>query len=97
MPRSVSYQETLIESLKNPEEAALYIEACLEEGDPEVLRLAIQDVIEAYSRMNKLSEKAQILHTKIDILLAERKEVEQLYYLSALLDELGFHLAVKVK
>ena len=96
MPRSVSYQETLMESLKNPEEAALYIEACLEEGDTEVLRLALQDVVEAYRRINKLSEKAKTLHTKLDILLAERK-VEELYYLSVLLDELGFHLAVKVK
>lgn len=47
--------------------------------------------------MNKLSEKAKIIQTKLDILLAERKEVEQLYYLSALLDDLGFHLAVKVR
>jgi DNA-binding phage protein len=96
MPKSVSYQKNLIEYLKNPEKAALYIEACLEEDNPEVLRLAIGDVVEAYSQINQLSETAKILHAKLDVIPAENK-VEELYYLRALLDELGFHLAVKVK
>ena len=34
-PRSDSYQDYLIESLKDPEDAAAYIEAILEAADPE--------------------------------------------------------------
>jgi len=42
------YQQDLIEDLRgNPGEAALYLAAALEEGDSEVLRLALQDVAEA--------------------------------------------------
>lgn len=96
MAKSMSYQEELIKSMKEPSEAAPYIEACLEEGDPAVLRLALRNVVEAHGRMNKLSEKAKMLHEKFDLMLSEKKG-EELYCLGALLDELGFHLAVTVK
>ncbi|MFB2876461.1 hypothetical protein [Floridanema aerugineum] len=96
MPRSISYQEELIESIKDPTQAAAYIEACLEETDPEVLRLALKDIVEAHQRMNQLSEKAKLLYDKFDKMLSENKG-EEIYCLSDLLDVLGFHLAVKVK
>lgn len=96
MARSISYQEELIESIKDPLEAAAYIEACLEEADPEVLRLALKDIVEAHQRMNQLSEKAKVLYGKFERMLSENKG-EAIYLLSALLDALGFHLAVKVK
>jgi hypothetical protein len=51
--RSISYQEELIESLKDPLEAAPYIEACLEEENSEVLKLALNDVVEARHRIGK--------------------------------------------
>ncbi|WP_243147234.1 hypothetical protein [Scytonema sp. UIC 10036] len=58
MLRSDSYQDYLIESLRDPKEAVAYIEAILEaeNPEPELLRLAIEDVIdekfaiEMYSR-----------------------------------------------
>ncbi len=39
MPKSVSYKEYLISRLKDPLEAAGYIEAILEEDDPEPWRI----------------------------------------------------------
>ena len=94
MPRSISYREELIESIKDPLKAALYIEACLEEGDPEVLRLALEDVTESHRRTSKLSDRAQLLYQECDRMLSEKK-AEEIYCLNALLDELGFQLAVK--
>lgn len=96
MPKSMSYQEELIESIKDPLEAVLYIEACLEEANPEVLRLALKDIVEAHGRINHLSEKAKVLYEKFDRILSEKKG-EEIYYLGALLDALGFHLGVTVK
>jgi len=46
-PRTKSYRENLLESLKNPEEAAQYLNACLEDEDSRVLRLALRDVADA--------------------------------------------------
>jgi len=44
---SVSYEKGLIEDLRNPTEAAQYINAAIEEGSEEMLMLALQDVAKA--------------------------------------------------
>jgi len=97
MPTSDSYREYLIESLKDPEEAAGYIGAILEEKDPEpaLLRNAIRKVIEARIRMNALSESAKEHHEKLDQMLTESGGSE-IYSLVELLEALGFRLEVTV-
>jgi DNA-binding phage protein len=52
MPKSVSYHAYLIESLKDPKEADAYIKAAIEEDDPELLRIAQRNVIEAQNLKN---------------------------------------------
>lgn len=95
MPTSRSYQAFLIESLKNSEEAAGYIEVMLEEGsdEPLLLRNALHNVVEACASMNKLSESAQQHHEKLDKMLTESGGAE-IYTLVKLLDELGFRVAI---
>jgi len=48
MPKSTgnteSYRDTLLESLRDPEEAAHYLTACLEDGDAGVFLLGLRDV-----------------------------------------------------
>ncbi len=44
MPRSKSYQSDLINALKDPLEAQEYLNAALEDGNPEVFLLALRDV-----------------------------------------------------
>lgn len=46
MTRSRSYQTELLEALRDPEEAAEYLNAALEEGDAEAFLLALRDVAE---------------------------------------------------
>lgn len=52
-----SYKEHLIESLKDPEEASAYLEACLEEAlenkEFGVFLLAVRDVAEAQVGMTE--------------------------------------------
>ncbi len=94
--KSVSYHPYLIESLKDLEEAAAYIEAALEEGEPKLLQLVLRNVAEAYKEMNTFSEQAIVHHEKLDKLLSEDRDSE-IYSLVALLDALGFKLAIAPK
>lgn len=96
MPRSISYHEELIEALKDPLEAAPYIEVVLEEGDPKMLRKALKNVIEARGGVSLVSEQVKQSYDKLDQMLGENGEIE-FYCLSALLDALGLQLAVTVK
>ncbi|HAJ64797.1 MAG TPA: hypothetical protein DCP31_40785 [Cyanobacteria bacterium UBA8543] len=96
MPRSISYHEELIEILKDPLEAAPYIEVVLEEGDPKMLKKALRTVVEAQGGIDKLSAQVKQDYKKLDQMLEEKGEVE-FYCLSTLLDALGLQLAVTVK
>lgn len=96
MPRSISYYEELIKTLKDPLEAAPYIEVVLEEGDPKMLRKALKNIIEAQGGVDKLLERVKQCYEKLVQMLEEKGEVD-FYCLSALLDALGLQLAVTVK
>jgi DNA-binding phage protein len=98
MPTSDSYREFLIECLKDPEHAAGYIEAILEEKDPEpeLLRNALRKVIEAYVTSNKLPESAKQHHEKLDNILSQSGCTE-IYTFLELLDALGFRVAIALK
>ncbi|WP_341530443.1 hypothetical protein WKK05_14850 [Nostoc sp. UHCC 0302] len=96
MPKSASYHTELIEGLKDPLEAAFYIEAVLEEGDPRMLSKALKNVIEAQGGIEQLSAQVKQRYEKLDQMLLEKGEIE-FYCLSSLLDVLGLQLAVTVK
>lgn len=44
---AVPYQTGLLEDLADPDEAMAYLDAALEDGDKELIRLALSHVIEA--------------------------------------------------
>jgi DNA-binding phage protein len=78
-----SYKESLLRELKNPEYAAEYLTACLEES-PEVFLLALRDVAEAYGDQVKLLKDSDF-------------KQESLSSVEAILEGLGFGLSVTVK
>lgn len=47
MSKAKSYKEHLLKALKNPKEAAAYLDACLEDENIHVFLLALKDVAEA--------------------------------------------------
>ncbi|WP_242057152.1 transcriptional regulator [Planktothrix sp. FACHB-1355] len=98
MPTSDSYREFLIECLKDPEHAAGYIEAILEEKDPEpeLLRNAVRKVIESCAKSDRLSDSAKQLHEKLDKILTESNAAE-IYTFIELMDKLGFRVAILPK
>ena len=92
MPRSVSYHEQLIQDLKNPLEAAAYIEVALEENEPKFISKALKNVVEAQGGIEELSS-AKLAYEKLDKSLKENAQVEY-HALNTLLKELGLYLSV---
>ena len=50
---NIKYQDYLIESLQDPEEAECYLNAALEQGNIEVFLLALNNIVEATQRLKK--------------------------------------------
>lgn len=94
--RSASYQDYLIESLKDPEEAAAYLDAALEEAEPELFLLALRNVAEAQGGLLKLSRKTKLNRANLYRMLS-RKGNPELFSLESLLEALGLRLAVEVR
>jgi DNA-binding phage protein len=99
MPTSDSYHDYLIESLrKEPELAAAFITATLEEDDPEpeLLQMALSNVAEALGEQNKMTpEQAKYHQEKLNEILSQRGN-EAIYDLVNWLDALGLKLTVSV-
>ena len=58
--KTESYRESLLESLRNPDEAVQYLNACLEDEDARVFLLALRDVAEAHGGIRALSRTAHL-------------------------------------
>ncbi|MBI3793829.1 MAG: putative addiction module antidote protein [Nitrospinae bacterium] len=58
--KSVSYHEHHIRTLKNPKEAAAYMDAVLEDGDPRLLLLALKDLAESRGGMSGVAKRAKL-------------------------------------
>lgn len=95
MGRSRRYEDVLDEDLRDPVEAAEYLNACLDD-DPEVFLLALRDIARAQGGVAKLAEATQLNREHLYRMLSENGNPE-LRSLEALLDALGFRLAVKLK
>jgi DNA-binding phage protein len=96
-PTSRSYQEFLIESLQNSQEAAGYIEVTLTEGsdEPKLLQMVLKDIVDSRMKFNTLSDSAQLLWKKLDMMLVESGGSE-IYSFVELLAALGFKLEITV-
>lgn len=94
MTEQTSYQQDLIESLKDPCEAAAYLNAAIEEGDRALFLLALRNVAEANGGMTALAEKAQLSRESLYRMLSKRGNPE-IKSLIALLGAMGLRLAVE--
>ena len=90
-----SYQEDLIESLKNPKEAAAYLNAAIEEGDRELFLLALRNIAEAQGGISAVAEKSHLNRENLYRMLSKRGNPE-IKSLMTLLRAMGLELTVKV-
>ncbi len=95
MPKKVtSYQEDLIEALKEPREAAAYLTAAMEEGDRAVFLLALRNVAEAHGGMAVVAEKARLNRENLYRMLSKKGNPEIRSVLN-LLHSLGLRLTIE--
>ena len=76
MSKITSYQEDLIEALKDPIEAAAYINAAIEDGDREVFLLALRNVAQAHGGMSTVAEKAHLNRESLYKMLSKKGNPE---------------------
>jgi probable addiction module antidote protein len=96
MAVSKPYQPELIKSLKTARRAAAYLNAALEEGDPEVFLLALRNVADAHGGIAQLAEKAHLNRENLYRMLSESGNPE-LRSLDAILHALGLRLAIELE
>ena len=96
MTRRIDYRDSLMESLKDPKEAEAYLNASLDENDPELFLLALRNVADAQGGMSKFARKAKLNRESLYRMLSEKGN-PQLDSLTQLLDVMGFRLAIGLK
>ncbi len=95
MNRNIStYQEDLIESLKDPREAAAYLNAAMEEGDRELFLLALRNLAEAHGGMTALSRKSKLNRESLYRMLSKKGNPE-IRSIVTLLHAMGLRLSVE--
>ncbi len=93
MAKSRTYEETLQETLIDPEEAAAYLNTALDEGDPAVFLLALKDVANIHGGIAKVAQAANLNRESMYRMLSENGN-PTVNSLNALLHTLGLRLAI---
>ena len=86
------HQEYLLETLKDPDEAAAYLNAALEENDNKLFLLALRNVVKA-SGMSKIAKKANLNRENLYKMLSKKGNPE-FSSLWALLHSVGLEISI---
>lgn len=89
-----SYEEWLAESLRDPDEAAAYLDAVFAEGDQAAIMLAIRQVAKARGGVSAIAGKAKLTREATYRMLSQTGNPE-LRSLSAILGASGLRLTVR--
>lgn len=95
MNRSRNYRDDLLKSLADPDEAKEYLNAALDDENPEVFLLALKDMVDAKSSMTQLAQATNRNRESLYKTLSEKGN-PQLNSIRSILSNLGFKLAVEV-
>lgn len=97
MKKTINYNDYLMKSLKNPEEAAEYLNAALHEGDLTVFTLALKDVVNALGGgVGSTAKKSHLNRESLYKMLSEKGN-PRLSSLSSVMDSLGLEVHVIAK
>ena len=97
MTQTKNYHQYLIESLKDTTEATAYLWAILQEENPEteLLKVALENILEGLGETRLKPNEIQLQKDKIDELLNQSGS-DVIYSLVAWLNKLGLDLTVTV-
>ena len=91
---SLPYEGWLIEQLKNPAEAAAYLEAVIEDGDQAAIMLALRQVAQAQGGIAGIARKAKLTREATYKMLSKSGNPE-LRSLTAVLEATGLRISVR--
>jgi probable addiction module antidote protein len=94
MGKSINYHDYLMESLRNPSEAAGYLNAALNDGDIAGFLEALRHVVDAQGGITKLSENTSKGRNSLYKSISSHGN-PYLKNTNEILNALGFHLSVK--
>jgi len=98
LKNTTSYHDELIESLRKPKEADLYLRIAMEEyhedGDTEALLVALRNITEARGGMSKLAKKTHLNRQNLYQVLS-KKGNPTLDTFDLILKGLGYRLAIQ--
>ena len=98
LKNTTSYHDRLIESLKNPAEANLYLRVAMEEyhedGDVEAFLIALRNIAEAKGGLSLLSRKTHLNRQNLYNVLS-KKGNPTLDTLDLILKALGYKLSIQ--
>ena len=86
------HQKSLLETLKDPKEAAEYLNAALEEGNNELFLLALKNIVKAYGVTN-IARKAHLNRENLYKMLSEEGNPE-LASLWSILSSIGLKISI---
>ena len=92
--KTISYNERLYERLKNPKEAAAYLNAALEDADPRIFLIALKDIAEAHGGMARLAKEAELNRESLYRTLSTRGN-PRWDSLISILDAFNLHVTIK--
>ena len=94
---STSYHDHLMTDLANPEEAAAYLQAALDEyqndGNTEAFMLALRNIAQATGGVGELAKKTEMNRQHLYRILSSKGN-PSLKKLKPILSSLGFHLSI---
>lgn len=92
------FNDLLMENLRDPEDAKLFLSVILEEyeedGDIEAFLLALKDVTEAQGGFDKIAKNTKLSQQDIHNFFTD-KDNPRFDILEAILQALGFHLSIE--
>ena len=89
------FRDDLIRELKDPEEAALYLEINLDDYDKEFFLIALRTVVEANGGFSKLSRKTKLNRANLYRMMSKKGNPE-IMTLNKVLNAMGLRLSVSV-
>ncbi len=93
MAKSIDYHDYLIKSLKEPQEAAGYLNAALDDGDIDGFLEALRNVVEAHGGMSELSKRSSKGRNSLYKTISSTGN-PYLRNTNEILQSLGFHLSI---
>ncbi|MBS0624070.1 MAG: putative addiction module antidote protein [Verrucomicrobia bacterium] len=93
MAKVRDYKVHLLEQLQDPDEAAAYLNAALQDNDPHVFLLALRDIAEAQGGMGWLADQADLNRESLYRTLSLRGN-PRFFNLMAVLDAVGLELSI---